>query len=188
MKMNIPTTSPWGPVQHHSVIADGIVSVMTAGHGGVKLSPERNDQIPVPYRNSNAWYEEDCEWAIPGMIFRDDFVNQDENRRDEVSEAIDTTCKNWYPDFFMMMTGIELTAEDSITLAEIEFKAANINNFVVYSAFGEWDERVPTGMVGCYTRRASDGTERKFLVTKAEYDTRTNKFVIDTDRHEEWKV
>ena len=39
-------STPWGRIQDHHRIADGVVSVSTAGHGGIWLSDKRIAQLP----------------------------------------------------------------------------------------------------------------------------------------------
>src|ERR1700736_531524 len=51
------TLTPWGAPQHITKLADGIQSVSTASDGGIKLSFERNEQIPEYMRNDDGWYE-----------------------------------------------------------------------------------------------------------------------------------
>ena len=70
------TASPWGKIQTAEVIAPGIVSVTTAGHGGILLSPERFAKMPEKYRDTFAggrWYEEDCDWAKVAVTFPEHF-------------------------------------------------------------------------------------------------------------------
>ena len=69
--MEAPTTSPWGSVQHSDELAEGIVQVHTASHGGIKLSDERLAQMPTDQRTSDGWYEEDCEAAFVYRHFLD---------------------------------------------------------------------------------------------------------------------
>ena len=74
--MSIPKSSPWGPVQHHHVIAEGIVRVHCAGHGGIILSETRFAQMPACFRNTFAGgraYEEDCDWACVAVVFPEHF-------------------------------------------------------------------------------------------------------------------
>ncbi len=67
--------SPWGPVHHAEDIADGIVSVHTASHGGLWLSPARLDLMDPSERSTDGWYEEDCEAAFPLRRFRDEVLH-----------------------------------------------------------------------------------------------------------------
>ena len=71
--------SPWGHVQGYETLANGIISVWTAGHGGIRLSKERQKQLLLKgvkpnsnFLKSDQWWEEDCDWAIPFYHFADD--------------------------------------------------------------------------------------------------------------------
>ena len=64
--------SPWGPVRTAFVLAAGVVSVATDGHGGIWLSSDRLAQMPADERSTDGWYEEDCEAAWPLRRFRAD--------------------------------------------------------------------------------------------------------------------
>lgn len=74
--------SPWGPIEQTERLADGIVRVHTAGHGGIWLSPERREQLAAEspwvanvfrttpaYCEKPTWWEEDCEALIPIFIW-----------------------------------------------------------------------------------------------------------------------
>lgn len=76
------TTTPWGPAQHTTVIADGITFYSTAGHGGIHLSPERNEMVAPKYRAyadrwskgwGDRWYEEDCAALAVILTFPEHF-------------------------------------------------------------------------------------------------------------------
>lgn len=72
--------TPWGHADHIEMVAEGVWFVSTPGHGGYRLSPERNAEVPVEGRRFAAawskgwfdgsaetvgWYEEDCAvWAV----------------------------------------------------------------------------------------------------------------------------
>ena len=86
---NSPT--PWGPAQHVIPVADGIWQVDTAGHGGIKLSPERNRKVPTGVRQQSGWYEEDCEWSIAALSHPEAFTEK------ALGFARDT-LRGWYPD------------------------------------------------------------------------------------------
>ena len=49
--------TPWGAAQTVKVLIDGIGQVHTAGHGGFKLSHERNLKVPLYMRQTSGWYE-----------------------------------------------------------------------------------------------------------------------------------
>lgn len=68
--------TPWGQSQGVDVIAPGIEFVSTASHGGIRLSKQRNNQIPMWLKHltfneqgKSGWYEEDCDWCIPVIVF-----------------------------------------------------------------------------------------------------------------------
>ena len=88
------TQSPWGPVQDQEQLADGIVQVHTAGHGGIWLRLDRQKQLPAWARNIPAtycykptWWEEDSEALVPMFVFFDEmpaWVQQ--HGRDKLAE------------------------------------------------------------------------------------------------------
>ena len=68
--------TPWGNSQNIEKISRGLEFVDTSGHGGIKVSDELNKQIPLwvkegTYRKLGleGWYEEDCDWCIPVIVF-----------------------------------------------------------------------------------------------------------------------
>ena len=66
MKVNTMYT-PWGPPQDVVALAEGVVRIETASHGGLKLSRERWDSLPPAVQETlltPAYAEEDCEEAI----------------------------------------------------------------------------------------------------------------------------
>lgn len=69
--------SPWGSIQSVEEIAEGIVSVTTAGHGGIWLAPALEAKVPAGLRAlarqyaPSQWYEEDCDAYIVGFVFAD---------------------------------------------------------------------------------------------------------------------
>ena len=59
--------TPWGYPQDIEELAEGVWRVETAGHGGLKLSRERWEEMPDMVRDTfitPAWAEEDCEEPI----------------------------------------------------------------------------------------------------------------------------
>lgn len=67
MFMRTGMSSPWGAVQDFEVIADGIVYVSTASHGGIWVAPELLHRIKKEMQDyaaywsgSSQWFEEDC--------------------------------------------------------------------------------------------------------------------------------
>ena len=59
--------TPWGPPQDIVELAEGVLRVSTASHGGLKLSRERWAEIPAAVRDAMftpTFAEEDCEEPI----------------------------------------------------------------------------------------------------------------------------
>lgn len=60
-------SSPWGIVQDEEQIADGIIYVSTASHGGIWVAPELLHLLTdvmkdyaAYWSGSSQWFEEDC--------------------------------------------------------------------------------------------------------------------------------
>lgn len=70
----IHCNTPWGPSQGATIYAEGVVSHTTAGHGGFKLSAERNARVHPMLGRDSGFYEEDAEWAIVALTFPDLFT------------------------------------------------------------------------------------------------------------------
>lgn len=65
--------TPWGCMDDESEeLAPGILSVITATHGGLLLSPERNTLMPAHLRYDNRGYEEDGEFYLVALGFPDE--------------------------------------------------------------------------------------------------------------------
>lgn len=69
--------SPWGTIEEARVIAPGLVSVSTAGHGGYWISAQREERIPAaarsPFLRQAGWYEEDVDAAVPAYLWPEAF-------------------------------------------------------------------------------------------------------------------
>src|SRR5689334_23047785 len=63
------SSSPWGPIQTVEALGPDAVSVATASHGGLRVSPTALARLPEAIRqtasSANGWFEEDCDWALP---------------------------------------------------------------------------------------------------------------------------
>ena len=67
--------TPWGQSQTAEKLANGIIGYSTSSHGGIWLSPERTAQLPQGIDNflhDLRWWEEDCDWAVPYIVFQAD--------------------------------------------------------------------------------------------------------------------
>lgn len=107
--------SPWGQVQWSTVLADGIVSVSTASHGGVKLSPERQARMPDEFKCKGGWYEEDCDWCLPFVVFQADIMafGDEYAVRNILAGSHIKTLKNWHPEKFEQWFGTVLQPGES---------------------------------------------------------------------------
>ncbi|WP_318515689.1 DUF7007 domain-containing protein [Photobacterium leiognathi] len=66
LKLN---ASPWGQIIERNEIAQGIVVVSTASHGGIMLSQERSEAIPPHLSLNQLAYEEDSEAKFVQLAF-----------------------------------------------------------------------------------------------------------------------
>lgn len=177
------TATKWGPSQSKRNITRGINFYSTASHGGYILSEGMNKRIPEYARELDRHYEEDCDWAIV-VIFLPQYFE------DKEREAAYKTLKNWHPTIWEKKYGRELEPGESYVKDRARLEEENASEYVVSSAWGDWHDMVPTGMVGVKAYRKADDTEGWFLVPADEYQNtmRTTGFgfVIDTGRHKAW--
>jgi len=63
--------TPWGIAEDETELAKGIIFYSTARHGGIWLSPERQEEIGYNknWLNTSEWWEEDSDWAVPYAFF-----------------------------------------------------------------------------------------------------------------------
>lgn len=60
-------STPWGGINEYTILAEGVISVSTPGHGGLWLSDERIAQLPEhyePFTGDKRWAEEDEDAAL----------------------------------------------------------------------------------------------------------------------------
>jgi hypothetical protein len=158
--------TPWGPAQHQEKVADGIVFVPTEGHGGYKLSKERNAAIPRPYRSASGWYEEDTEQHIVVFYHHDVVARQDANRtRDERLAAEDESLRDWYPAAWEKANGRELEPGESRAKDEQSWTAVHGDDYVAVA-----QQRIEDGLILVTARRSSTGDEDRFVLTAAQRD------------------
>lgn len=179
--------TPWGASQYQKEIAPGVVFHGTAGHGGLKVDRKLTARIPDYLREPGGWYEEDLAWAKVFCVFP--HLAKDEKEKEEAKR----TLANWFPDEYERFYGFTLQPGESYKKDEKAFKAMTIEKglYVSTSAFGDWHEEVPEGMVGvCATVGGvwEQGAPKGwFLVPGDEYKDRTNfGFIIDPERHPAW--
>ena len=100
--------SPWGQVDNQYTLAEGIVSVCTPSHGGIKLNARRQHIMPEYMRTDDGWYEEDCEWARVFVVFSSSILLYCSARPDDPNtpytlkslEYAPKCLKNWSPDAY----------------------------------------------------------------------------------------
>ena len=172
--------TPWGRADSVKEVAPGIKSVSTPGHGGYKLSDERNRLVPEYLRQRGGWYEEDCDWAIVATVFPDCFDAQ-------AREMAEKTIRNWLPDEWERFYGRKLQPGESRMLEERLFYAAHQNDFIGISAVGDWADGVPKGFVRVTATRGGardPGVEEAtFLVPEPEYNARNAPAFVIQPHH-----
>lgn len=169
--------TPWGPADQVEHFADGIAFAHAPGHGGIKLSPQRNREVHPALRRSDGWYEEDCNYHIAAYAFPEEFAPHWGSGRtpEYVAETSAESLRYWFPDEWEKVTGEKVTAEQSRVVAEREFLADHHDDFIVRSAAFAKDNKVKVE-----ARRPSDGAEKTFLVSNDTYAQRgTFGYVID---------
>lgn len=183
--------SPWGEIQYADHIAPGIASVGTAGHGGIKLSPERNRHVPAGVRRASGWYEEDCEQHAVCYTFPEEMAGLMGDAERTRSAAVQG-LRDWYPQECADL-GIDVDATNSLTLrldkaaAEREaVRRANTEQFVTTSDrnFG-W---VPDTHRVITATQESTGTTRHLLAPRSFWSdhgtSMTNTpIVVDPDSY-----
>lgn len=169
--------TPWGISQGTKVYAEGVESHSTAGHGGFKLSAERNEHVYPLLRSMDGWYEEDCAWAIVAITFPDLFTSVE--RR-----CAERSVKDSWPDAWETMFGVVLGPGESYEKDRRAFHEAHADDWIVVSAIASGHQK---GFVECVAtpggRRGAGTEERRFLVPADKYAVGRFGFVIDPSRH-----
>ncbi len=181
--------TPWGAAQTVERMAPGIWIVSTAGHGGIKLDAAHQRQMPAYMRRGGGWYEEDCESALPMLVFATEILAAGVPWACKSIQdgRVAAQAKEWYPDEYEQFTGQTVTLEESYKRRKAKFYADHAGQWLVVCAYGDWKEGVPEGCVGVVARQGGHeaaGPEKYFLVPRAEYDQRGEFcFVIDPQHH-----
>lgn len=169
--------TPWGVSQTSTIYAEGVESHSTAGHGGFKLSVERNARVHPLLRVKDGWYEEDCAWAIVAITFSDLFTGFE--RR-----CAERSIKDSWPDAWEAIFGIVLAPGESYEKDRRAFREVHADDWIVISAIKSEHRE---GCVECVAtpggRRGAGTEERRFLVPAAEYAVGRFGFVINPCRH-----
>lgn len=177
----VPSYTPWGAPQTVKTLADGVISYTTSSHGGIFVRSDVNEQIPDYARDAEGWYEEDCGWAIVAYFLPHVLP-------DEHEEAI-STLKHWFPEIYERATGTVLQPGESHSKDEQMFHAAHQDDYIVVTAWGEWHEQVPDGMIAVFATKGGKvkgynhpSDERWFLIPEEEYKI---PCIVDLSKHQE---
>ncbi len=169
--------TPWGTSQGATVYAEGVECHSTAGHGGFKLSAERNRKVDPVLRVAGGFYEEDEAWAIVAITFPHLFTGFERGCAER------TIKDNWF-EAWEAITGTILAPGESDEKDRRAFEAGHAGDWIVISAITS--EQQP-GFVECVAvlggHRGPGTEERRFLVPSDEYTMGRFGFVIDPDRH-----
>ena len=97
---NAPRHTPWGAVQQQEKLCEGLYFLSTASHGGIWVAPELRDRVPKcnNFLKSRAFWEEDCDWAIPFVVFADEIKAYKGGNEyfDRSLAAAKATIKHWH--------------------------------------------------------------------------------------------
>jgi len=103
--MNI-TDTPWGQADVVEKMADGIYHVDTSSHGGIMLDAAHVARIPKAIgagcSRSRAAWEEDCDWAVPFLLFYDEIADYEGTAADlteRVKATARQTLERWHPNW-----------------------------------------------------------------------------------------
>lgn len=169
--------TPWGPSQGGTVYTEGVTAHSTAGHGGFKLSAERNRKVHPMLRSAGGWYEEDECWAIVAITFPHLFTALERRHAER-------TIRDSWPDAWEAIFGTMLAPGESRTKDQRAFEAEHAADWIVASAITSEQQKC---FVECVAtpggKRGAGAEERRFLVPVDEYVIGRFGFVVDPDRH-----
>ena len=162
--------TPWGHAQHVTELAEGILSVSTAGHGGIKLDKKRNAIVPDYMRRAGGWYEEDCEWSIPATIFPVSFAK---NSPHDIVKMARDSFRNWYPADYERYYACAIEPGESYMRDKELFERDNAHKWVVISALSTSDGRDRVEYFASLGgTRGHRGQQLHGFLSHEEYDTR----------------
>ncbi|MET4143798.1 hypothetical protein [Arthrobacter sp. UYCo732] len=195
--LSVGGDSPWGEIQEIEAMAPGMDVAYTAGHGGLKLTPERNAEVDPAWREGS-WYEEDCAWSKAVLTHHADLPE------DYVTSAHET-ARRWYPDEYEAVVGKDpakyglqeyrpITASESHIIADRHFFAARASTHDKVQDVQRDIEGHPGKIAVTLSDIPADGREtgddqanvRTILVPEAEWNlAHTEKLTFPkTDKYE----
>jgi len=176
-EMRVHCSTPWGPSQGATIYAEGIACHGTAGHGGFKLSAERNRKVHPMLRAEGGWYEEDAAWAIVAISYPHLFTGYE--RR-----CAERTIRDSWPDAWETIFGTILQPGESYEKDRRAFDREHESDWIVISAIRS--DHQPGFVEVVATRgghRSEHVEERRFLVPCDDYKIGRFGFVVDEARH-----
>ena len=170
-----PKRSPWGEVQYGTELANGIWTVGTAGHGGYKLSSERNALVNEAWRASDGWYEEDVDFVIPCLTFPDELGGDDEKYG---LDYFNRVARDYRPDQWEKVTGLTILPGESYQRDRDLFEEATKTKHVTVAAISRDD-----GQTRVWTRLRATGETASVILPPGLYRTRgdNNGLIINPD-------
>jgi hypothetical protein len=191
--VQVGSRTPWGTADSAHHIAPGIVVVGTPGHGGVKLSPERNRKVPTALRNASGWYEEDCDAYIPMMVHAGDMKRPSESA-DEAYRRAELGVINWFPDQYERAFNAVLPVGASSQKDQKTWNELHASDEIAVSAISSEGGMVKVDV--CRGGRGDRGknldSSRTILVPKSDYDNldlrqplgkHNGSFIVDQTKH-----
>lgn len=188
-----PASSPWGSIQQADRLAAGIWSVMTASHGGILLSDERQEAMPEALRLDGGIYEEDCDWSLVVLAFEDELAANDVFSAAQIQLARDT-ARCWHPDQYEAHTGEPVPENTSHILKTRNAYRAALGHYCTTSAWGDWADWVPDGKTGVIAMKVESvnhlgrptysGDQICALIDKNAYESRAEVNRLDDFPHE----
>ena len=169
--VQVGSRTPWGTADWVSHTAPGAVQVSTPGHGGVKLSRERNRSIPSALRNSSGWYEEDVEAGIVAW-YHPDACPQKGQSTDEVAAAGKATIMRWMPEEYEAATGEVIPPGVSYIKDEKTWLREHADKEIAVSAVTMPDRAGYVAVTVCRGGRLGASPERVVAVPKDEYEAK----------------
>lgn len=164
-KIQYGSRTRYGAVQYTDRIAEGITAFGTAGHGGIKLSPERQKRMG-DLAVSGAVYEEDDEANLVIMRYPEAFATDESDAAETYARAAKRVA-DIFPDQYESHTGTTLRFGESSTKDEAEYARLNAGKRVVRAASlnGDGTTRVYTSIMGAKDK--SD--DRQYDIPSQEY-------------------
>lgn len=131
----VGSNNQYGEVQYTSEPAPGITVFGCSGHGGIKLSPERQRGMGA-LSVSGAMYEEDCESHLVAMRYPEAFHSPDADQpsREATLHRAEQGVRDYFPDQYEAHTGTKLAFGESLTRDGQAWREKHASDTAVWSA------------------------------------------------------